>query len=250
MAALLARADWYLIGSRATGWSDGLSDWDTVIFCDQDQTSGTGDPSEYADALFEVERPRLTGTLNLAFHVDSRRVAAVDIEMIGPSARHRREQESLVEWAHQLRHAIPLSDSAGIGAPYIAHVAARFATRAPALAETAYERFRRTRNEAVSALPRGEQLAQSLTAAACVANAARFWLLAAGEPYPTEKWLVRALRGVPGTTALLAAMESAGDPGREPAERFDDLLELWRLVDAHARSAGVSPRLLKGSPFR
>jgi hypothetical protein len=143
-----------------------------------------------------------------------------------------------------------LSDTAGIGAPYIAHVAARFAARAPALAETAYERFRRTRNEAVSALPRGDQLAQSLTAAACVAHAARFWLLAVGEPHPTEKWLVRALQDMPGTSALLAAMESAADLRRGPAERFDDLLELWRLVDAHARTVGVSSRLLKGSPFR
>jgi hypothetical protein len=249
MAALFARADWYLIGSRTTGHADDLSDWDTVVFCDQDEVSGTGDPSAYADALFGVERPRLTGTLNLAFHIESRLVTAVDIELMGPSTRRRRERETLAEWAYQLQHAVALCGEAGIGASYIAHVAASFAARAPVLAETAYAHFRRTRNEAVSALPRGDQLAQSLAAAACVANAARFWLLAVGEPHPTEKWLVRALQDMPGTSALLAAMKLAIDPSRGPAERFDAALELWRLVDAHARSAGVSPGLLKGSPF-
>lgn len=249
MAALLAKADWYLVGSRATGYADDLSDWDTVVFCDQDQMSGTGDPSEYADALFEVERPRLTGKVNLAFHVASRRVAAVDVEMMEPSARQRREQETLAEWAYHLHRAIALSGTAGIGAPYITHVAASFAVRAPALAETAYERFRRSRNEAVSALPRSDQLAQSLTTAACIAHAARFWLLAVGEPHPTEKWLVRALQDMPATGTLLAAMESAADLRHAPAERFDDLLELWCLVDAHARTVGIRPRLLAGSPF-
>jgi hypothetical protein len=95
MAALLARADWYLIGSRTTGCADDLSDWDTTVFCDQDEMSGTSDPSAYADALFGVQRPQVTGTLDLAFHIESRRVAAVDIELMGPSARQRREQETL-----------------------------------------------------------------------------------------------------------------------------------------------------------
>jgi hypothetical protein len=99
------------------GHADDLSDWDTVVFCDQDEVSGTGDPSAYADALFGVERPRLIGTLNLAFHIESRRATAVDIELMGPSTRRRREQETLAEWAHQLQHAVALCDAVGIGAP-------------------------------------------------------------------------------------------------------------------------------------
>lgn len=86
MASLLLKADWYLIGSRATGWADDLSDWDTVMFC-RDDDNKMDSLADNIDVVFDIERPSLTGKPDLTFHVASRRVRAVDIEMMGPSSR-------------------------------------------------------------------------------------------------------------------------------------------------------------------
>ena len=248
MAALLAKADWYLIGSRTTGYADDLSDWDTVMFCGDDVCE-TDALSGNLDEVFGIDRALPTGNLDLTFHIASRRVGAVDLEIMGPSTRGRRERTTLAEWAYQLRYATALSDTAGIGPPYVAHVAYSFDRRAPDLAIAAYEEFRRTRNEAVSTLPRRDTLAQHLTTAACVSNAARFWMLAEGNPHPTEKWLIPVLRKNRGAIELVTAMEVAGGLGHGSKDRFDALLEVWRLIDTHARDAGMDRRFQAGSPF-
>lgn len=248
LAPLLQEADWYLIGSRTNGFADDLSDWDTVLFCRDDVTEN-GILPEDLDMLFGVQRPSVVPKPDLPFHVASRRVGAVDIEVMGPSARERRELVTLAEWAFLLRHAQPISNTAEIGPAYLAVVARRFADHAPALAVAAYEEFRRTRNEAVSTLPRQDDLAQSLTTAVCTASAAQFWLLATGKPHPTEKWLIGELRRMDDTDELVTAMERANDPRHGSADRFEALLEIWRLVDTHARKVDMDPHLFAGSPF-
>ncbi|GEM_PF-5131196 len=233
---------------RATGHAGDLSDWDTVLFWDDDAGEADVIPGSIDD-VFGVERAAPTGNLDLTFHVASRRVGAVDIEVMGPSIRAKREEVSLAEWAYQLRYAVALSDAAGTGPAYVAHVANSFDQRTLDLAAAAYGEFRRTRNEAVSTLPREDKLAQQLTAAACLSTAARFWILAGGDPHPTEKWLMTVLRSDPGATELVTAMEVAGGVSPSAADRFDALLDVWRLVDARARDAGMDERLLAGSPF-
>ena len=248
IAELLAKGDWYLIGSRTTGYADDLSDWDTVVFCDDgvceaDVLAGS------IDDVFGVEHASPTGGLDLTFHTASRQVGAVDLEVMGPSIRAKREQVTLAEWAYQLRYAVPLSESAGTGPPYVAHVARSFNQRRSDLAIEAYGEFRRTRNEAVSTLPRQDTLAQHLTTAACLSSAARFWILAGGDPHPTTKWLMAVLRDDAEATELVSAMEVASGLSHGPGDRFDALLEVWRLVDSRARGAGMDAGLLAGSPF-
>ena len=97
-------------------------------------------------------------------------------------------------------------------------------------ASQAYRAFRTSRNEAVACLPRADAAAQALTAAACAAWAARYWLLAGGVPHPADKWLLRALERDPGSAPLLAAIRVAVDLRGDPATRFDALWRLWQLV--------------------
>ena len=84
LAGVLGRGDWYLVGSRARGFHDDLSDWDTALLTSHD-------PSP--------EERRLVG-------------------------RAHREEDGNPIWADDMRKAIPLSLRAGVGEPYRALVAA------------------------------------------------------------------------------------------------------------------------------
>ena len=235
MASVLTGGDWYLLGSRGAGVDDHLSDWDTVLFTGSD-IEHEALPRGSLDAAFAVSRPTVQGTPNLALHVQWRRAAGVDVQVVGPAGRLVLERELLTVWAHELRHAIPLRLAVGIGEPYRAHVADQFARRRPELALRAYREFRRSRNEAVASLPRVDHAAQALTAAACVCWAARYWLLAEGLPHPSDKWLLRMLERSHGATTVLAVMRVAVDLRNEPSVRFDALWRLWELVDEHAHA--------------
>jgi hypothetical protein len=237
MASVLGGGDWYLVGSRGAGVDDDLSDWDTILLTGYD-VEPEDLPRESLDAAFGVSRPAVPGPPDLALHVRWRRVAGVDVQVVGPAGRLARERDLPAVWAFELRHAIPLRLTAEIGEPYRAHVAGQFARRRSELARHAYREFRTSRNEAVASLPRDDHAAQALTAATCVGWAARHWLLAEGVPHPSDKWLLRVLERDHGPATLLAAMRAAVDLRHEPAVRFDELWRLWELVDDHARTVG------------
>ncbi|HEU5331783.1 MAG TPA: hypothetical protein VFU73_03440 [Actinocrinis sp.] len=248
VAAVVAAGDWYLVGSRALGLSDGLSDWDTLVFVDAARASA-GLSRAHLDRVFGVARAEMGWPPDLAGHIRWRGVAGVDVEVVDPRARERRERDGLAQWAHEMHHAVPLRASTGIGERYRARIAARFAEAAGDLAEQAYRAFRLARNQAVASLARSDGATQALTGAQCVCEAARFWLLADAQPHPSDKWLLAALAASPGTESLVDAMRGAIDASCDPAARFDALWRLWRLVDERAFGSAIDPALLGGSPF-
>ena len=237
-----------LVPRRLTrvGAADDLSDWDTVVLsdrdCDDDELL-----SDYVNGALGIARPEADGPPSLALHVRFRRAAAVEVAVLGSTARAERERVSPVVWAYELRHALPLHVSAGVGETYRARVADAFSRQRPQLAGDAYRNFRQSRNEAVAALARPDEAAQIVAAAACVRYAARFWLLASGEPHPGDKWLLPALEHEP---ALVRTLRVAVDVRPSPSDRFDALWALWERIDEHAQDAGIDLRLLEGSPFR
>ena len=79
---VLDAGDWYLVGSRATGHSDDLSDWDTILLVPGEPVSP--DPDQAAiDAVFKIVRPPWTGSAILEFDRSWRAVHGVDVEMVG-----------------------------------------------------------------------------------------------------------------------------------------------------------------------
>lgn len=232
VAGVLASGDWYLIGSHTFGAGDELSDWDTVLLTADDDVGGL--PDDVVDAAFGVVRPEPAGGVpDLDLHVRFRGARMVDIEVLGPSARAERESSGLAEWAFQLGHAVPLGSAGSAGERYRREVLARFEVACAGLAAEEYARFRRGRNAAVATLPRNDPAAQALTAGVCVGQAARFWLLALGLPYPSDKWLLHELARVPGAEPVLAALRACLDQRKSAASRFDAFWTLWRLVDDH-----------------
>lgn len=242
--AVAARAGgWYLVGSRAAGFADPLSDWDTLIVSPTDDY----DENPFAgavDEIFRVERPTVQGRPTLDLHRRWRAVNAVDITVLGPRGCRQRERDRLAEWAFELGQATAITPPSEAAERYRARTASLFSRRRPRLAASAYASFRHARNEAVATLPRQNQTAQVVTASACVAHAARFWLLSAGATYPAEKWLIQALRGH-APAQVLGAMASAVDLRVEPAERFDALWQMWAAVDGQAYEHGM----IVDSPF-
>lgn len=246
LSALLAGGGgWYLVGSRAAGFDDALSDWDTTVLgsvADEHLTSFE------SDAVFAIERPALSGPPTLAAHERWRLARGVDVSVVGPESCGQ-GVERLAEWAFELQHAVPLSPVSNSAEHYRATIAERFRLSQPQLALDAYTAFRRARNEAVACLPRPDPGAQALTAALCGAAAARFWLLALGEPHPAAKWLLTAV-GRQAGPPVAAIMGSVADLRLAAPERFDALWQLWAAVDRHAREHGVPASALAASPFR
>ena len=248
LAPLIRSGDWYLVGSRAMDAADELSDWDTVVFVDED-AAGRQPSIELLDRAFGVRRPQLSWPPDLAGHIRWRSAAAVEIAVMDPAACERREREDLPSWVHQLACAVPLHVSTGIGERYRAAVADRFAAQARRLAEREYRGFRLARNQAVSTLARADLAAQTLTCARCVGYAARFWMLASGRPYPSDKWLVATVERAADGAELSGLLRRVLDAERGAAARFDALWQLWRSVDERAQRAGLDASLLAGSPF-
>jgi hypothetical protein len=244
VAALVAGGDWYLVGSRAVGFADEVSDWDTIVLS---SVAVDALPANVVDEAFGINWPALSGPPTLAAHVRWRRAHGVELQLLSPSARRRREEDDLAVWAFELQHAVPLHLSAGIGGRYRADVAAAFDQVCPVLADAAYTAFRRSRNEAVATLPRGAQADQVVAAASCVRHAARFWMLALGVPHPADKWLLAALRRT--DPVVVPVMETAVDLRVDPGTRFDALWRLWDAVDHHALAHGIAVEQMAGSPF-
>lgn len=244
---LLDGADWYLVGSRAAGFGDGFSDWDTVLLtltdvADEDTLAAA------SDEIFGIARPDPHGAPTLALHSLWRQAHGVDIKILGPQARRRREAAARVEWAFDLRHAVPLHLSGTDGESYRERVGAAFGQLSGVSAVEAYRAFRQSRNEAVATLPRADEAIQAVTAAACVIHAAHFWMLAAGEPHPADKWLLAAL-GPHADPAVVATMQVVVDLRTSAGERFDAFWRLWEFVDERARNYEIDSSVLAGSPF-
>lgn len=178
----------------------------------------------------------LVGVPSLEFHVRWRGACGVDLKVLGGAARRRYEREMPAVWAYEMAHAVPLQLRAEIGEAYRAEVARRFAAAAGMLARGEYERFRQARNESVAMLPRDDKAAQMLTAAVCARAAARFILLAAGAPYPSDKWLLEEVGRTTSSAGLATVARAALEPSLSPAARFDALWELWQLVDRSAEA--------------
>jgi hypothetical protein len=248
LAAAVSAGDWYLVGSRAIGVDDGLSDWDTLVIRD-DPAGGRRLSTAQVDEAFGTVRPALPWPPDLAGHMQWRSAAGVELEVMDPQACVRREQEGLACWAYELAHAVPLRLSTGAGERYRKLIADRFADQLGQLTDAAYRGFRLARNQAAASLPRPDSAAQMLTSALCVTQAARFWLPALGQPHPSDKWLLAALGQAEGGGPLLEAMRAALDPRRGAPARFDALWRLWRLVDERAAQAGIESSALSGSPF-
>jgi hypothetical protein len=247
MRAALNEGSWYLVGSRAAGFGDGFSDWDTMLLLAKDP-SDKDSLAGLSDEIFGTQRPPVAGPPTLDLHHRWRAANAVDINVLSPGACRGREIDNLAEWAFDLRHAIPLALAGDTGERYRDRVAERFRRSRSRLATSSYLAFRKSRNEAVATLPRQDQAAQTLTASCCVAHAARFWLLAAGEPHPADKWLLAALRRC-ADAETVGVMAVALDIRRTPSDRFDALFQLWEAVDEQAVRHGIERAHLQGSPF-
>jgi hypothetical protein len=253
LAGLLGRGDWYLVGSRARGFHDELSDWDTALLTAHDPSPAERKlvTRESLDRVFGVVRPPAPVTSDLRDHVAWRRAGGVEISVFGPAGRAHRAEDGNPIWACDMRDAIPLRVDAGVGVgePYRAEAAAVFEAGRVRLRDDEYLRFRMSRNEAAATLARTDPMAQAITLGVCAQHAFRFWLLAAGSPYPAAKWLPAALAATSEATDLLAATRAMTDVAASAAVRFDALWSLWRLIDARAAEVGVAADLLTGSPF-
>ena len=179
----LDAGDWYLVGSRATGHSDDLSDWDTILLVPGEPMAPDPDQASI-DAVFKIVRPRWTGSACLEFDRSWRAVHGVDVEVIGRTAQAEREAKSLSEWAYTMAQASPLRLRTDFGERYRRGLHDEFERQRGQLQIDAYERFRRSRNESAAVLARADRRAQAIAPAICVAEAARFLLLASGGHTP------------------------------------------------------------------
>lgn len=248
LCGLLDSGDWYLVGSRATGLGDELSDWDTVLLV-ADDPLGPDPDRALTDEVFGVVRPTWTGVVDLGFDREWRRSSGVDIEVIGPASRGDWETQSLSEWAFTMAQAVPLRVRTTFGDEYRRALGRRFDDERNEMQVRTYLHFRRSRNEAAAALARDDKQTRAIATAECVAAGARFLMVSSGRPYPPTKWLMTAVdRAVPsraiGTVAgtILCSTDSA-------ERRFTSLWELWRIIDQVAISIRLDPVHLDGSPF-
>ena len=251
LAALLRRGDWYLVGSRARGFNDDISDWDTALLTPHDPTPDERRLAarDALDRVFGVQRPAAAPS-DLSSHTAWRRAGGVEISIFGPAGRAHREDGGSPIWAYDMRDAVPLNIHAGVGEPYRAGITAAFADARVGLRDEEYLRFRKSRNEAAATLARTDVVAQTITSGLCIQHAYRFWLLAGGSPYPADKWLPSALAAVDSTADLLDVTRTVADVSASASMRFDAMWSLWRLIDARAIEVGVDADLLVGSPFR
>src|SRR5262249_32942704 len=157
------------VGSRATGFDDGLSDWDTIVLSQADPTEDERRVTSRLrlDEIFGVDRPSDALPSDLDGFLAVRAAQDVEINVYGPAGRTHRDGDGAgdVIWAYDLRHAVALYVEAGVGEPYRRQVAAAFVQRCRTLRDTAYLRFRMARNEVAAALARADRLAQDLAAA-------------------------------------------------------------------------------------
>ena len=112
----LDTGDWYLVGSRATGHSDDLSDWDTILLVPGEPMAPDPDQASIAD--FKIVRPPWTESASLEFDRSWRAVHGVDVEVIGRTVQAEREAKSLSEWAYTMAQASPLRLQTDFGERY------------------------------------------------------------------------------------------------------------------------------------
>jgi predicted nucleotidyltransferase len=251
--AILTDGDWYLVGSRATGFGDDVSDWDTIVLSRADPTPDQRHATRRSrlDEIFGIDEPMTKAANDLDALRATRDTHRVEINVYGPAGRTHRDGDGVgdVIWAYDLRHAVALHTAAGVGEPYRQQIAGAFDLRCPTLRDDAYLRFRMARNEVAATMLRSEPVAHALTTARCARHAARFWLLARGEPYPADKWLTAALAADSAATDLIPLIRRLTDASAGQASRFDAATALWQFIDIRATEVGVDPALLAGSPF-
>lgn len=76
LTRLLRAGGWYLVGSRAAGFDDGFSDWDTVVLSSA-EVSDENMLTDLADEIFDIERPRVVVPPTLDVHRRWRSAGAV-----------------------------------------------------------------------------------------------------------------------------------------------------------------------------
>jgi Nucleotidyltransferase domain len=243
LAAAVARADCYLVGSYAHGRADSASDVDIFAFT-PDETGIVGTQVPFAPS---GPRPGPGRSLATLAAVRSWRAAAgagnVEIQFIGPEERSRRGTD-LANWAFMLDSARLLHSGWGEGEAYRAAVADQFKHDHQHLAMEALVEFQRCRNQAQTTLLHGEPVALVLTAAMAARAALRAWLLWAGCPLPNEKWLPAVAATQPGAEQLLVIVTRMVAGDRSSEERFEDARTLRDLMIDHVRRAGGDPEPL------
>jgi hypothetical protein len=238
----VAAADCYLVGSYADGRAGPGSDLDVLAFTGEEsgiegviaplaQGRRPG-PGESLPTLAEVMSWRATDALR-----------NMEIELVGPRGRASRETD-LSFWAFQMEPARLLHAGWGGGEAYRAEIAERFEAVRPGMASSSLVEFQHRRNQAQTALLHGQPLAIMLTSALAVRAAMRSWLLWAGRPLPSDKWLPSVTAARADSAPLMALVESLLDPDHPAERRFQDLRTLRQLLDEHVRGAGGDPGAL------
>jgi hypothetical protein len=228
----LATAAVVLVGSRAHGHADRSSDWDLVALVGDDREDETIE-------LFPPTEPLAGPTLAAVTRWRaSRRFGGVEVEVLGARGRRRRESIDIAVWAFELSHAKLLQDGWTEYRRYAASVADRFAEARPKVAVSEWAHFRLARNETLSAIAHGDAHAATLASARAVQAAARAFLLWAGLPYPSDKWLLTVVRERGGGD-LASAAERVLDGSGDAEERFAAVHELARALEAQMSESGA-----------
>jgi hypothetical protein len=211
--------DLYLVGSRADGRAGDTGDWDFVALTPDDANTNL--------SLYPLGRA-------------ADRSDQVDLDVLGPALRMRRETRDLPIWTWQLSRARLVHTGWGGGEGYRADLADRFARSASTLAIDCWARFRLHRNSALSTLAKGEPLAIALCLPLFAHAAIRAVLLWEGRPYPPDKWLAAdapawtrpSLEALLGTAVFETQRAAVDELSRLVEERVpvDELGDWYQLI--------------------
>ena len=221
-----------VVGSRAHGHADEGSDWDLVALTGDDPTEATIEP-------FPPGAGPRAGTLAAVREWRrSRPFGGLEIELLGPSARRRRERSNLAIWWFELSNARLLHAGWDGFDGYRDSLGARFAAERRQLAISQWARARLGRNEALSALGHDDPYAATLAGARAVGAAARAYLLWTGSPYPPDKWLL-AVVGERGGDRLVQAARTVIDRSAPAEDRFTAVQQVMGELEQAMSESGA-----------